>query len=118
MAGDFDYGAPWSIARDALDAVSGLTRAIIGDGRAPLVHPSAVHNPSKAYCEKYWAEQKTLPERRAKAVDAMGSNDPYKAREKPGIPGISRVSAGAKADGEGFEPPVDSRPHRFSRPTP
>ncbi|NLF09473.1 MAG: hypothetical protein GX594_16055 [Pirellulaceae bacterium] len=71
MAEGFDYGALWNIARDALDAVNALTSAIIGNARPPLVHPSAVRNPSKAYCEKYWAELKTLPERRAKAGEAI-----------------------------------------------
>ncbi len=52
------------------------------------------------------------------SVAVTVSNNPYKTRgkhEKCGIPG---VSTGLGTDGEGFEPPVDSRPQRFSRPPP
>ena len=42
-------------------------------------------------------------------------SSPYKTRENPRKCGISGVPAYVGTDGEGFEPPVDSRPQQFSR---
>ncbi len=50
------------------------------------------------------------------SVAVKVSNDPYETREKAGKCGIPEILVGAGTDGEGFEPPVGSRPLRFSRP--
>ncbi|MBN2580958.1 MAG: hypothetical protein JXB10_18385 [Pirellulales bacterium] len=70
MAKDFDYGALWCLAQDALDAVNDLMGAIFRLQRPPLA-PGAVLNPRPHTLEKRRIELKTLPERRAKAVDAI-----------------------------------------------
>ena len=43
-------------------------------------------------------------------------NDRYETRENPGKCSVSRDSRCRNADGEGFEPPADFSPLRFSRP--
>jgi hypothetical protein len=46
------------------------------------------------------------------------SSGPYETRENREKGGIPAVFAHTKADGKGFEPPVDFRLQRFSRPPP
>jgi hypothetical protein len=70
MAEEFDYGALWSIAQDALNEVNALTGAILQLPSAPL-SPWAIHNPPRGAHEKWQAKLKTLPERRARAADAI-----------------------------------------------
>ena len=51
----------------------------------------------------------------------LARNDPCKKQRTPAFPEQyegSRYCTSVHADGEGFEPPVDSRPQRFSRPPP
>lgn len=60
---------------------------------------SALHNPVQS----------------AAVMSSTGSSD---SRAKPRNHRICRISGHRGTDGEGFEPTVDSRPHRFSRPAP
>ncbi len=70
MAKGFDYAAMWSIAKDAHDAVNALVTAIHQLPYRPIA-PWAIRNPPPG-CHKKWEDAlKTLPERRAKAADAI-----------------------------------------------
>ncbi len=54
-------------------------------------------------------------------VQEMGRNERKQETQNPGFSGVCEPMpplATCTADGEGFEPPVDSRPQRFSRPPP
>ena len=78
------------------------------------LEPAASNSPSNATVQRACSALQNPVQSGA----VMAGSGPYENCENSGKCGISGIPVYAGTDGEGFEPPVDSRPQRFSRPSP